>query len=419
MRTLFVYALVSFITLAAGLPALQAADIEMGQITCGQTQTATLTAPDEQHIWTFTGQAGDLILLSISDTAGVDGRVDLYPPAGGAAEFTNKGGLISWSLAQSGVYKIVAYDLSHNDTGGYSLTFENLSGCAGTPIACDETVTGELVARGDLDVYEFTGQAGDLILLSISDTVGVDGRVDLYPPAGGAAEFTNKGGLISWSLTQSGVYKIVAYDLSHNDTGSYSLTFENLSGCRGSEIYVDDSAVGNDDGTSWADAYNYLQDALVDAAGRDTEVSIYVAQGVYVPGLSTAEPLGTGDRAAAFELPDGVVFVGGYAGVQGDDPNARDVEVYETILSGDLLGNDTGDPATLLDNSLHVVMATGTGETTLLEGVTITGGNADGPGRRRFAPARGCSDGSGLHVHRQQRRLERWWSHVLVRRCYL
>ena len=37
-------------------------------------------------------------------------------------------------------------------------------------------------------------------------------------------------------------------------------------------IYVDDDATGADDGSSWQDAYNFLQDALADAVSAGAGV---------------------------------------------------------------------------------------------------------------------------------------------------
>ena len=45
-------------------------------------------------------------------------------------------------------------------------------------------------------------------------------------------------------------------------------------------IYVDDDADGANNGSSWTDAFNYVQDALTDAQTGD---EIRVAQGVYRP----------------------------------------------------------------------------------------------------------------------------------------
>jgi predicted outer membrane repeat protein len=80
-----------------------------------------------------------------------------------------------------------------------------------------------------------------------------------------------------------------------------------------------------------------------------------------------------------------VAIKGGYAGFGGADPNARDIKLYETILSGDIFGNDreVNDPRDLLndpcraDNNYHVVTGSGTDETAILDGFTITGGNAN------------------------------------------
>jgi outer membrane protein assembly factor BamB len=143
----------------------------------------------------------------------------------------------------------------------------------------------------------------------------------------------------------------------------------------GQIIYVDDDANGANDGTSWYDAYNYLQDALYTAAAGD---EICVAQGIYTPDCNSADPNGSKDRTATFQLKNGVAIKGGYAGFGEFDPNARNTEVYETILSGDLNGDDEPDFNNNSENAYHVVTGSGTDGNTVLDGLMITGGNANG-----------------------------------------
>ena len=133
--------------------------------------------------------------------------------------------------------------------------------------------------------------------------------------------------------------------------------------------YVDAAAVGAGDGSSWTDAFVHLQDALAIVGAGD---EIRVAQGVYKPDQGASVDLL--DRDTTFTLVDGVAILGGYAGVQAVDPNARDIEQYETILSGDLNGDDGPDFTNLSDNSrLGIVTASGiTDANTLIEGFTIT-----------------------------------------------
>jgi len=159
--------------------------------------------------------------------------------------------------------------------------------------------------------------------------------------------------------------------------------------CQAKIIFVDADATGANNGSSWADAYKYLQDALVDANSSEKPVEIRVAQGIYRPDETSADPNGTGDRAATFQLINGVTIKGGYSGVGEPDPNARDIELYETILSGDLDGNDVEPnyPYDLLtepsrsENSYHVFyhpQGLNLDDTAILDGFTITGGNANG-----------------------------------------
>jgi len=151
----------------------------------------------------------------------------------------------------------------------------------------------------------------------------------------------------------------------------------------GGTIYVDADASPGGDGTSWATAYKYLQDALYKPpTGGD---QIWVAEGTYKPDANTANPDGTGDREAAFQLLNGVALYGGFP-TGGGDWESRNTSAYPTILSGDLDGNDVqvSDPCDLLtepsrgENSYHVVTGSGTDHNAVLDGFTITAGNADG-----------------------------------------
>ena len=139
----------------------------------------------------------------------------------------------------------------------------------------------------------------------------------------------------------------------------------------GKIIYVDGDATGAHNGSSWENAYFYLQDALADANSAEKPIEIRVAQGIYMPDRESPpgrnrKAVAPGDREATFRLINGVTLNGGYAGLGEPDRNAKDIELYETILSGNL-------------NSYHVVTGSGTDDSAVLDGFTVTAGNANGP----------------------------------------
>jgi hypothetical protein len=143
--------------------------------------------------------------------------------------------------------------------------------------------------------------------------------------------------------------------------------------CQARVIYVDVNTPDHNDGSSWAKAYRYLQDALGDAN-----------KGIYTPDTNSADPNGSGDREDTFQLVNGVALKGGYAGVGEVDPSDRDYELYETVLSGDLDGNDVGWQ-NYGENSYHVVTGSNTDATAIIDGFTVYGGNAYGPNPHWYA----------------------------------
>lgn len=137
-------------------------------------------------------------------------------------------------------------------------------------------------------------------------------------------------------------------------------------------IYVDDTAGGNNDGTSWTDAYTDLKIALDASTNGDT---IAIAAGTYKPHASSI--------FTSFDLKEGIKIFGGFVGnetVNAASIAARDIVANETILSGDLSGDDVY-PNNMSDNSYHVVYVDATlniTSATEMDGLTISGGNAIG-----------------------------------------
>lgn len=146
-------------------------------------------------------------------------------------------------------------------------------------------------------------------------------------------------------------------------------------------IYVDDDAASVNDGSSWTSAFVYLQIALIAANAGD---EIRVAQGLYRPdqgrpAMVTRSRSAGIPAGAVFQLKSGVALLGGFAGVGAEDPNARDTQRYETVLSGDLHGNDVdlwgpGSPVYEFlqsDNSLVVIQSTAADATAVLDGFVV------------------------------------------------
>ena len=98
------------------------------------------------------------------------------------------------------------------------------------------------------------------------------------------------------------------------------------------------------DGSNWTDQAMSLQAALVVSSNSD---QVWIAGGTYKPHAT--------DRTATFRIREGVQVYGGFAGTEDNtfDPATNDTRIRnmdgtftnETVLSGDLLGNDGTRPA--------------------------------------------------------------------------
>jgi len=133
-----------------------------------------------------------------------------------------------------------------------------------------------------------------------------------------------------------------------------------------SVLFVDGSATPGGDGESWAGAMTDLQHAICQAIRSRGDVQeIWVKAGTYYPDL------GSGLQQMAYYLRDDLALYGGFDGTE-TMRDQRDPTANPTILSGDIGAAIDGS-----DDTNNVVMARGVGATAILDGFTITGGNAD------------------------------------------
>jgi predicted outer membrane repeat protein len=130
-------------------------------------------------------------------------------------------------------------------------------------------------------------------------------------------------------------------------------------------LYVSTGGLTSGDCDSWINACD-LQFALGLAVSGD---EIWVSAGTYIPTTD-------GDRTKSFVFKNGVAIYGGFTGTE-TLLDQRDPSANVTILSGDLEANDGPNFANNAENSYHVLFGSQIDSTAILNGFTITAGNAD------------------------------------------
>jgi hypothetical protein len=182
-------------------------------------------------------------------------------------------------------------------------------------------------------------------------------------------------------LTQT-VFNAVYYTqhvtYSPTTSGNYAIALNCASGPLQKEIYIDNivinenpslktiyvkqNAVGNNNGTSWTNAFTTLTAALTAAVAGDT---IKVAKGTYKPTTNM------NDRSATFFIKDYMVLLGGYPDTGNPTDADRRWGRNPTILSGKI------DTITNWWNTRQLVNLYNVSEKCILDGFVISDTYAD------------------------------------------
>ncbi|MBN2342260.1 MAG: hypothetical protein JXX29_06895 [Deltaproteobacteria bacterium] len=130
--------------------------------------------------------------------------------------------------------------------------------------------------------------------------------------------------------------------------------------------YVTPTGDDTNDGRSWGNAFATIQKAI-DAASTSVCSNVWVAAGTYTPGITSTD---------SFELKGAVTLFGGFNGTEWQ-LDQRNINTNETILSGDINGDDSALPsmAGRNENSYHVVRNLADAAAAI-DGFVIESGNA-------------------------------------------
>lgn len=138
-------------------------------------------------------------------------------------------------------------------------------------------------------------------------------------------------------------------------------------------VYVTVAGSGNGSGNSWTNSLPGTELASR-VATAPSGTQFWVTAGIYKPTTTT-------NRMASFSIASGVSVFGGFSGAE-TQLDQRNFFQNKTILSGDIgLPYDPSDhaalPASLADNSYHVVYFQDVDENTQINGLTVSGGVAN------------------------------------------
>ena len=186
------------------------------------------------------------------------------------------------------------------------------------------------------------------------DAANGDYSLNICTPAVNAGDNTSGSSVNTQPTDLAGNTRF--YNSTTIDIGAYELN-------RIRRAYVNHAATGNNDGTSWADAYTDLQSAL---NYQCEGLEIWIAAGTYTPTLEYETgntPLETRDRTFYFNT-DNIKIYGGFAGT-------------ETMLSE----RNHATNSTIIDANGYyhaIYLNANISNNFVIDGLTIKNGNANG-----------------------------------------
>ncbi|MDX1995303.1 MAG: PPC domain-containing protein [bacterium] len=207
--------------------------VDGGAIAVGDTVEGTLTEAAPSINYTFEGQAGELVTITMIsedfDTYLIlfDGGTEVARDDDSAGNLDSRIGPIA--LPESGTYTILATSFGIETSGSPGTGSFTLSVTAATvdPIEYTQSIEGTISPESPVVVYRFTGSAGDIVSATLNTaSFSLYGRL-----TGEGANLQTSGGnavLGPFTLPTDGEYLITVTSYDTTTSQSFSLTLNRI-----------------------------------------------------------------------------------------------------------------------------------------------------------------------------------------------
>ncbi|WP_288428400.1 choice-of-anchor Q domain-containing protein [uncultured Spirosoma sp.] len=267
--------------------------------------------------------------------------VDNVATTAGGTLFCQSEGSVSGSNRTTNVIPTVKNSIVRNNTA-QNQPFLYYAGSTSTANVTYSDIQGGFSGTGNID----------------ADPLFVDSRANDYRLRSGSPAI-NAGDPAGTTAT-----------VSATDIGGHTRIVDNRIDMGASEWptitvrFVTTSGSGDQSGTSWSNALpgTQLQSRLASASAG---TQFWLAGGTYKPTASA-------DRTVSFSVASGVQLYGGFTGSENNVSERAVTQPSSTTLSGDI-----GAIGNMGDNSYHVVSLVNASNTTLLDNIVVTAGNAN------------------------------------------
>lgn len=197
-------------------------DLPPDQLAYGGTIRASVLTPEESSQFRFEGTEGDLVRIRVDGLDGMDPIVTLLEPnrtevlSNDDVSVANRDSLLIATLPSTGlqVVRITPFDATSG--GEFVLSVELLDPEVvddSAIISIGDVVDARLHTPGDVDTFEFAGDAGQIVRIRAAGEIGVDTYMEVFGPDGTFLALNDDSGHgldaeVELELSQSGSYRI-------------------------------------------------------------------------------------------------------------------------------------------------------------------------------------------------------------------